>query len=114
MTRNYTQFPDDENGDILFSMASDGDQLEKPREVNFSVVFPSEDAAMNFAIHLLRNEQKVSFSQYDGKDGFPWQVEAHPIMPATHENISGYENLLKNDSASLGGIIDGWGCFSQE
>jgi hypothetical protein len=114
MSRDYSLFPDDENGDVLWGMASRGDKLDIPREINFSVVFPSEDEAMEFAVHLLRNDQKVSFSSYDGKDGFPWQVEVHPMMPALHETISDYENLLAADAKPLGGMNDGWGCFAQE
>lgn len=44
MARNYEQFPDDENGDVLWDMAQDGDDLTKPREVDFSVIFPTEKA----------------------------------------------------------------------
>lgn len=114
MSRDYEQFPDDENGDVLWGMASRGDNLATAREVNFSVVFRTEAAAMEFAIHLLRNEQKVSFSSYDGKDGFTWQVDVHVVMPATYENITGFESLLKSDAEPLGGLNDGWGCFQQD
>lgn len=114
MSRNFDQFPDDENGDVLWGMASRGDKLQVAREVNFSVVFPSEDAALKFAVHLLRNEQKVSFSSYGGKEGFSWQVEVHPVMPATYESISAFESLLGKDAEPLGGLNDGWGCFKQE
>ena len=114
MNRDYSTFPDDENGDILWGMASDGDKLETPREIDFSVVFPTEEFAIKFAVHLLHNEQKVSFSSYDGKSGFPWQVQAHPVMPAKHKNITGFELLLAKHASPMGGINDGWGCFAQE
>lgn len=54
--------------------------------MNFSVIFLSEDTALKFAVHLLRNGQKVSFGPY----------------------------LLARDSEPLGGQNDGWGCFAQE
>jgi hypothetical protein len=114
MSRNYEQFPDDENGDILFNMAEDGDNLSKEREVDFSVIFPTEDAAIKFAVYLLRKEQKVSFSPYEEHNELPWQVQAHPVMIPTHENISGYENQLGEDAAVFGGRNDGWGCFAQD
>lgn len=114
MSRNYEQFPDDENGDILYNMAEDGDNLSKEREVDFSVIFPTEDSAIKFAVHLLRNEQKVSFSPYEEHEELPWQVQAHPVMIPTHENISGYESQLSADSAVFGGRNDGWGCFAQD
>jgi hypothetical protein len=114
MSRNYSQFPDDENGNILWDMQQEGDNLEIPREVDFSVIFPTEEAAIKFAVHLLRNDQKVSFSPYEVHEELPWQVQAHPVMLPTHENISGYESELASAAQELGGRNDGWGCFAQE
>lgn len=114
MSRDYAKFPGDENGDVLWRMYRDGDNLSKKREVDFSVIFPSEDVALQFAIHLLRNGQKVSFSGYEGSEDLPWQVEVHPMMEPTHENISGFERRLEEDSAKFGGRNDGWGSFAQE
>lgn len=114
MSRNYDQFPDDENGDVLWRMAQDDDNLEKKREIDFSVIFPSEEAALKFAVHLLRNEQKVTFSAYERNDEMPWQVHAHAIMQPTHESISTYEQLLAKDAKAFGGRNDGWGCFAQK
>ena len=113
MTRSYDVFPDDENGDVLWEMAQGGDDLSLPREVNFSVIFPTEETALKFAVHLLRNEQKVSFAPYEEHDELPWQVEAHPVMVLTHANVSGYEAELEEAAARLGGRNDGWGCYAQ-
>jgi hypothetical protein len=49
MKRDYTKFPDDENGDVLWQMLEDGDNLSKPGEIDFSVIFPTEEAALRFA-----------------------------------------------------------------
>ena len=114
MNRDPRQFPDDENGDTLWRMAEQGDDLSMAREVDFSVIFPTEERALSFAVHLLRNEQKVSFGPYEGSQDRPWQVQAHAMMVPTHENISGYEALLARDAEPLEGLNDGWGCFSQE
>lgn len=109
-----TDFPDDDNGDVLRQMAEQGDDLSVPREIDFSVIFPTEDAALKFAILLLRNGQKVSFSEYDENEDLPWEVQAHPFMVPTHDNISGYESLLAAEAEPLGGQNDGWGCEVQE
>jgi hypothetical protein len=114
MVRNYSHFPNDDNGDILWNMSEDGDNLRKQRGVDFSVIFPTEDAALKFAVHLLRNDQKVSFSRYEERVEMPWQVQAHPKMEPSHENVTGYENQLAQDAAPLGGRNDGWGCFAQK
>lgn len=109
-----TDFPDDENGDVLRQMAEQGDDLSVPREIDFSVIFPTEDAALKFAILLLRNGQKVSFSEYDANEERPWEVQAHPFMVPSHDNISGYESLLASEAEPLDGQNDGWGCEVQE
>jgi hypothetical protein len=114
MQRNANQFPDDENGDVLWNMHCDGDNLTTPREVDFSVIFPTEDAAMQFAVHMLKNEQKVSFSAYEGNEELPWQVQVHVVMVPTHENISGYEAQLADDAAKFLGRNDGWGAMQQD
>lgn len=106
-------FPDDENGQVLRQMAEQGDELAVPREIDFAVIFPTEDAALQFAVRLLRSGQKVSFSAYEEHDELPWQVLAHPYMVPTHDNISGYEGLLETEAAPLGGRNDGWGCEVQ-
>lgn len=113
MTRDPITFPDDENGDTLWRMAGEGDDLSIPREVDFAVIFPTEDAALSFAVHLLKNALKVSFSPYEEHDELPWQVLVHPFMEPTHENIGGFENLLAEAASELGGRTDGWGCESQ-
>ena len=113
MIRDFSVFPNDENGDALFNMASQGDNLEKKREVNFSVVFPTRESALAFAIQMLQKDNKVSFSAAGGSKEKPWLVELHPIILPTHASISGFESSLCQESLALGGINDGWGCFAQ-
>lgn len=108
-----TDFPDDENGQVLRQMVEQGDNLSVPREIDFAVIFPTEDAALKFALRLLKSGQKVSFSEYEEHDELPWQVLVHPLMEPTHENISGYEDLLAKEAEALGGRNDGWGCEVQ-
>ena len=113
-TRDYSVFPDDENGDVLWQMHQYGDDLTVSREIDFSVIFPTKDAAFKFAFSLLENEQKVSFSPYEENTTFPWQIQIHPVMVPSHKNISHYEHLLGKDAARFDGINDGWGCLQQD
>jgi hypothetical protein len=48
--RDLTQFPLDDNGDVLWRMASHGDKLQQPRDVDFSVIFPGERQAEAFRV----------------------------------------------------------------
>lgn len=114
MKRDFKQFPDDENGNVLWHMKQSGDNLSVAREIDFSVIFPTENDAINFAVHLLRNDQKVSFSPYPEHKELKWQVQVHPVMQPTHEHITGFEALLAKHSAKYGGRNDGWGSMEQE
>lgn len=113
MKRDLRRFPADENGDVLWQMHLDGDDLAKPREVDFAVVFPSEEGALRFAMHLLQHQQKVSFCSREDDEEMPWQVQAHPTLAPTHDAISGYERQLGEDAAAYDGRNDGWGCMQQ-
>lgn len=113
MKRDFARFPADENGDALWRMAEAGDDLDKPREVDFAVIFPTETAALQFAVQLLRNGQKVSFGPYDGDPDCPWQVYAHRVLQPTHDAITAVEADLSRGGEPLGGRNDGWGCLEQ-
>lgn len=114
MNRDFEKYPDDENGNVLWRMAEGGDNLDKAREVDFATVFPDEEAALKFAIYLLRNDQKVSLTRFEENTEMQWQVFAHPRMVPSHDNISKYEALMGDTAARLGGRNDGWGCFGQD
>ena len=109
MERDYVQYPDDGNGNVLWKMKQGGDNLAIPREVDFAVIFPREEAAMDCAVRLLRYGHKVSCGRHEGVADLPWQVQAHPIMVPSYEHVCGYERQLSKDAATLGGRNDGWG-----
>jgi len=114
MARDDARFPAYDNGDVLWRMAEAGDDLGKPREVDFAVIFRTEPAAFQFAVHLLRNGEKVSFGPYEGDPDRPWQVYVHRVLLPTHAAITGVENDLARAAEPLGGCNDGWGCLAQD
>ena len=114
MERDFAQFPADDNGDKLWNMRQGGDRLVIPREVDFAVVFSTEEVAMEFAVLLLHYGQKVSFGEVQGVSGYAWQVQAHPVMVPTHHNVGAYARRLAQDAEPLGGRNQGWGCFARD
>jgi hypothetical protein len=106
-------FPDDENGQVLRQMAAEGDNLSMPREIDFAVIFETEEAALPFAVAMLQQGQKVSLSEYEDNEDMPWQVFLHPFMEPSHENISMFEQALEGEASAFGGVFDGWGCVAQ-
>lgn len=63
MNRDYEQFPDDDNGNILWQMVEDGDDLTELHEIEFSIAFQDQQNAEQCAMHLLYQEQKFLFSK---------------------------------------------------
>jgi Regulator of ribonuclease activity B len=61
MANEKPTFPDDPNGAVLRRLWEIGDDLSKPREFEFGVAFEHEEAALNFAVALLKQGMKVSF-----------------------------------------------------
>jgi hypothetical protein len=63
MKRDYTQFPKDDNGEVLWQLRCEGDALTEPRELDFTVILPSEEAATEFAVICLRSGFKVEMEE---------------------------------------------------
>jgi hypothetical protein len=103
-------FPADDNGDVLWHMRLKGDGLSRPREVDFSAVFPSEDAALDYAIGCLRSSFKVEV-QHDEEpkpDGLVWRVVVYTHMVPTHTDICSLDVALRKHAARHQGRFDGW------
>jgi hypothetical protein len=110
MERDLTLFPEDNNGNALWQLLQDGDDLTQTREVEFSVIFPSEKLALKFGQLLLENNQKLSFCPNPTDENLPWEITAYPEMAASYENITAYQHLLQTSSEALQGQFDGWYC----
>ena len=52
--------PNDDNGDVLRRMEFHGDDLTRPRDIDFTVVFPSELSAEAFANHFRAEGYKAT------------------------------------------------------
>ncbi|MFC4158962.1 ribonuclease E inhibitor RraB [Chitinimonas lacunae] len=107
--RNLKDFPANDNGDVLWRMFCSGDNLAKPREIEFFLTFPEESAALDCARLLLQSRHRISLAPHHGK----WQLAIYPYMQPTHENITNFEVFLESSAAPLGGENDGWECFEQ-
>ena len=106
-------YPDDENGDVLRRMEANGDNLSRPRDIDFSVVFPNENAAQEFAKHFQNGGYKATVSFAQVKPDHPWDVLVVKQMIPSHSAITEFENELQQIASNLDGYNDGWGCFSQ-
>jgi hypothetical protein len=106
------KYPDDANGDALRRMEEQGDDLSCPRNVEFTVVFPNESAARQFADHFSTLGYAASAELTETVENFPWDVVVVNHMAPSHEKIGAFEDLLEGVAVTFGGHNDGWGCLS--
>ena len=108
--RDSQQFPDDENGDILYRIWKRGCDLSKPREVDFSMIFPEKVQAEAFAIELRASKGKIEISYFEAKSC--WDLRFSPELTPSWMEISKMENSLGEAAVKYRGKNDGWGFFS--
>jgi Regulator of ribonuclease activity B len=104
-----SDFPTDENGNILRQLHEQGDALDQPRNVNFAFAFPQRQQAIAFAELVDEPEFDISISRYEERD--MWQAVVTRHMLPTHSEITALEHDLGSRAESVGGERDGWGCF---
>jgi len=105
-------FPNDENGDVLRRMQASGDNLTKPRDVDFAFIFDKEDDARGFcaAAHTL------GFDRIDRRfwaEKKAWDVSVTIFLMPTHAEITATEMKLDTLAREFCGRADGWGCLAQ-
>jgi hypothetical protein len=103
----------DANADALQRLRAQGDDLTHPRNIDFSVVFPNENAASEFAVHFRNLGYKVSVKRTDTEEGLPWDALVVKFMVPSAEGIAEFERTLQSVATPLSGRNDGWGCFAE-
>lgn len=112
MTRNFEQFPDDDNGNVLWQMAEDGDDLTEANEIEFSIAFQTEEQAEKCALYLLKEEQKISMFEDDDSDTAEWVITIYVYMEPEYSDIVDLEEWFGKIAEQHGGEYDGWGCMA--
>jgi hypothetical protein len=112
--RNLTVFPSTENGDVLYQMAQDGDDLSISRDVDFSVVFNNPHQVSQFVENFSKNGCQISIGKPSGILRRKITVTISCKMFPTHDSISSFETKLGLEAKRFGGRNDGWGCFVQK
>lgn len=108
MERDLTLFPENDIGEYLWSALNAGDDLSQAREIEFTVIFKTQEQALKFGNLLLENNQKLSMCPYEQNESHPWEVTAYPMTNASYENIIAYKNLLEGGAAEFEGVFDGF------
>ena len=110
MSRDYEQYPDDDNGNVLWQMQEDGDDLTEAHEIEYSIAFTSEEKADQCAIYLLKEEQKISL--FEDEDTDEWVITIYVYMEPEYSDIVDLEEWFSKIATQFEGEYDGWGCMA--
>ena len=110
MSRDYEQYPDDDNGNVLWQMHEDGDDLTEAHEIEYSIAFTSEEKADQCAIYLLKEEQKISL--FEDEDTNEWVITIYVYMEPEYADIVDLEEWFSKIAVQFEGEYDGWGCMA--
>jgi hypothetical protein len=102
------KYPNDANGDALQRMEAQGDDLSRPRKIEFTVVFPNQNSADQFARHIGALGYEASFEFSETAEGFPWDVIVVKQMVPSHNEIGEFQRVLQTAAGAFGGRNDGW------
>jgi hypothetical protein len=110
MTRDYEQFPDDDNGNVLWQMSEDGDDLTEAHEIEYSLAFQNQEHAEICALFLLREEQKITL--FHDEDTNEWFITIYVYMEPEYADIVDLEDWFTKIATQFQGEYDGWGCMA--
>lgn len=111
MNRDYEQFPDDDNGNVLWQMVEDGDDLTELHEIEFSIAFQDQQNAEQCAMHLLYQNKNFSF-QDDSVEPNEWIITIFVTMEPEYSDIVDLEQWFSTIAEQFNGEYDGWGCMA--
>lgn len=94
-------------------MEVQGDDLTRPRNIEFTVAFADSSSAEQFAEHFRALGNKVSVELTETDQDFPWDAVVVQHMVPSYDGITHFENVLQSVADNWGGHNDGWGCFSE-
>ena len=110
MSRDFQQFPEDDNGNVLWQMAQDGDDLTVAHEIEYSIAFKEQELAEKCALYLLQEEQKISL--FVDEDTNEWFITIYVYMEPDYSDIVDLEEWFSKIATQFEGEYDGWGCMA--
>ena len=110
--RDLELFPNDDNGDVLWQMAQDGDDLTEAHEIEYSIAFTDNVKAEQCALFLLHEEQKISLFIDEESENQEWIITIYVYMEPEYSDIVDLEEWFTKIANEHGGEYDGWGCMA--
>ena len=105
-------YPNDDDGQALAQIESQGSDMSLPMEIDFFIAVPSSEAgeAVSAVVRPLGFSPSVELDDESGE----WTCYAAKTMVATYEAITEAQSQLSRVSEALGGLTDGWGSYGNK
>ena len=110
--RDLELFPNDDNGDVLWQMAQDGDDLTEAHEIEYSIAFTDKVKAEQCALFLLKEKKKISLFIDEESENQEWIITIYVYMEPEYSDIVDLEEWFTKIANEHGGEYDGWGCMA--
>jgi hypothetical protein len=107
-----TDYPNDADGDALRRVVNDGNDISKPMDVDFPVVFADEVTARRFS--EVAREHGYFPQLWKSAEDDQWDVICVKRMVLTYIAVLDVQRELDNLSEPFGGYSDGWGTFGNK
>lgn len=102
-------YPPDADGDALRRIASEGNDMSRPMEIDYAVTVPDEARGQQLATAAAKRGYRPEL--YFDEAERSWTVYCTRQMLATHEGVVEAQRELDALSRGLGGSCDGWGTY---
>jgi hypothetical protein len=104
------QYQSIQNGRVLYDMESQGDLLQKAREVSHWAYFKSEKDQNSFQEAVENENFKVLNKSFDKENSLPFEIVFSRVDHVNYDEIDVYTINLYHIAKTLNGNYDGWEC----
>ena len=102
-------FPNDENGDVLRLLQSNGFDFSSEHVFEYEHIFKEKEFAQKFAEEIEKQNMKAEIRFYQEMSA--WNVKVKVKHIPTHAEITNTENKLETVAKKFDGKKDGWGVW---
>ena len=100
---------EEDNAQVLAVMAEQGDDLSRPREIEFAHIFEDPNAAIAFSSWAATQGYEADIDHRE--DGCTDVIVRYAMIPELGR-LTDLELTLAAAAREHGGDADGWGCFA--
>ncbi len=105
------KFPNDETGSILQEMFDNGEDLSKPFEISFFILFDERKEVLDYLV--TRQDESCTESISWVEEEKKWELSIIVTEVPSHDAITDFEASLAEGASLFNGDIDGWACTQE-